>query len=104
YFKNNLLEYDALSDKLFIGNNVIDRDKYTSATLVKGMRFVGYKKDKSALYTIDIDASLYIHIYKLDPGYNLRSDTKLFQLEVTGEPVFLYNQSENELFIAEWSF
>ncbi len=104
-FESNLLEYDAVSGKVFFGNLVIDPVNYrTIATLPALERVLGYSKDRRRLYGLSARGGEIV-ISEHDPAsFALLRSQKLFQQSGRATPVFYYDAVANDLFIAEFNY
>jgi len=104
-FESNLLEYDAVSGNLFLGNLMIDPVNYrTLATLPALERVLGYSKDRRRLYGISARGGEVV-ISEHDAGsFALLGTQKIFQQSGKATPVFYYDAAANDLFIAEFNY
>lgn len=104
-FLSNLMEYDAISGNLFIGNLAINPVNYQIRAILPVLeRVLGYKKDRSVLYGISARNGAVVISEHDTNTFSVLTLKNLFQQSGKATPVFYYDAVSNDLFIAEFNY
>ncbi len=102
YFSGNLLEYEPMSDKIFIGNLIFSP---TTKTLIgnipRGKRVLG--TNGNIIYTLDVLNDTVKVFEHTSNNYTFLREVSLYKLQGKASPVFSYDNLNNELYISEFN-
>ncbi len=101
----SVMTYDSVSNRLFMGNIVINSQTNAIAgTVPKSSKILGYKKDRSKMYGITIVNDT-IKIYEHLPAspYTVTATKVLFKRHAY-IPNFDYDANKNDFYIAEFNY
>ena len=104
-FQNDMIAYDAVHDRLFLGNKAVSPVNYAVlGTLPLGQRFVGYNPSRTILYSIAVNRDTVALNEHSPTTLQLLARRELFVQSGSATPVFYHDELTNDLFIAEFDF
>lgn len=104
-FEENCLYYDSVSNRLFIGNIIINAGNNSVAGKVSGFgRVVGINYSNSRMYGMIVsNDSLRMSEHSNTLPYNRTSIKVLYKKRKTG-PIFFYDRIRNDFFVTELQY
>ncbi len=104
-FESDLMAYDQTTDRVFIGNKIMNPADYSiTGTLPFGKRVIGYKNDRSLIYSITVQTDSVFVCEHHPTTYNVTSRKFLFRQSGSATPVFYHNRQANDLYISEFNY
>lgn len=104
-FEENCMYYDSLSNRLFIGNIIINAGNHSVIGKVPGMgRVVGINQAKNKMYGLIVsNDSLRMSENNISSPYTQTASRVLYKKRFTG-PIYYYDKIRNDFFITELQY
>lgn len=105
--QNDMVRFDTLFNRLWIGNWYINPSiPYLPRQVPSGnFTFLGYNKTLSNLYTLRFtNDSVFVRTLRNDSTFSIVDTKFLFKAGTSASPVFLFDQSNQELLISEFNY
>jgi len=101
-FEENCMYYDSVSNRLFVGNIIVNAANNTILGKISGLgKVVGINQSKNKMYGMIVsDDSLRMSEHNISSPYARTALRVLYKKRFTG-PVYYYDKLRNDLFVTE---